>query len=137
MQSTHILLLEDDTSLAEMLQFVVDELNLQITTVETVDEAREAFVNNSSINLGVIDYNVPGSESAYDDKSHTGYLPELFSSRPNFDYLFITGDTELSLKKAKEYGAIDILRKPFSCEDLQKVIEGILQRKELCESNAL
>ncbi len=133
----HILLLEDDESLVDMLQYVVDQLQLKITTAATIMEAKKAFQDNKDINLGMIDFNVPGSDNTYPDDLTEEGLPKLFKSRPEFDYFFITGEANLTLAKAKHWGAVDILRKPFTCEELQSVVEAISERKSICSLNSL
>lgn len=47
-----------------MLQYV-DELGMKDTTVTTYQETVDAFDKNTDINLGIIDFNVPGSKNAY------------------------------------------------------------------------
>ncbi|EDZ63501.1 two-component response regulator [Sulfurimonas gotlandica GD1] len=112
-----ILLLEDDTVLADIL---VDFLQEEYTVTHTYS-MKKALVLSEEINydLYIFDINVP-------DGDGISLLKELRSFNDETPTIFITAfhDTQ-HLKKAFESGANDFIKKPFDLEELTQRIENI------------
>ncbi|WP_373001598.1 response regulator transcription factor [Sulfurimonas sp.] len=112
-----ILLLEDDTVLADIL---VDFLQEEYSVTHTYS-MKKALVLSEKINydLYIFDINVP-------DGDGITLLKELRSFNDETPTIFITAfhDTQ-HLKKAFESGANDFIKKPFDLEELTQRIENI------------
>ena len=127
-----ILLLEDDTVLADIL---VDFLQKEYSVTHTYS-MKKALVLSEKINydLYIFDINVP-------DGDGITLLKELRSFNDETPTIFITAfhDTK-HLKAAFESGANDFIKKPFDLEELTQRIENIKRHfglsllVQICES---
>ena len=112
-----LLLLEDDTVLADILVDFLQEQN----EVKHTYSMREALslAENNSYDLYIFDINVP-------DGDGITLLKELRAFNDETPTIFITAfhDTK-HLTAAFESGANDFIRKPFELEELSQRIENI------------
>lgn len=112
-----ILLLEDDTVLADIL---VDFLREEYEVVHTYSMKKALSLSESdSFDLYIFDINVP-------DGDGISLLKDLRSFNDETPTIFITAfhDTKY-LKSAFESGANDFIKKPFDLEELAQRIENI------------
>jgi two-component system, OmpR family, response regulator len=112
-----ILLLEDDTVLADILVDFLEE-SYSVTHTFSMKEALNLSERNS-YDLYIFDINVP-------DGNGITLLRELRSFADETPTIFITAfhDTK-HLKDAFESGANDFIKKPFDLEELAQRIENI------------
>lgn len=113
----NILLLEDDTVLANILVDFLEE-NYFLTHTYSMNEAL-ALSEEKSFDLYIFDINVP-------DGDGISLLQNLRNFKDETPTIFITAfhDTKY-LKKAFESGANDFIKKPFDLEELSQRIENI------------
>ncbi len=112
-----ILLLEDDTVLADILLDFLSE-TYSVTHTYSMKEALSLSEENS-YDLYIFDINVP-------DGDGITLLRELRSFHDETPTIFITAFQDIKyLKKAFERGANDFIRKPFDLEELYERIENI------------
>ena len=113
----HILLLEDDTVLADILVDFLRE-SYKVTHTYSMKKALH-LAELHTFNLYIFDINVP-------DGDGISLLKELRSFNDTTPTIFITAfhDTE-HLKSAFESGGNDFIRKPFDLEELTQRIENI------------
>ncbi len=112
-----ILLLEDDTVLADILLDFLSE-TYSVTHTYSMKEALSLSEENS-YDLYIFDINVP-------DGDGITLLRELRSFHDETPTIFITAFQDIKyLKKAFESGANDFIRKPFDLEELYERIENI------------
>lgn len=112
-----ILLLEDDTALANIL---VDFLQDEYEVVQTYSMKKALqFAEDEKFDLYILDINVP-------DGDGISLLRELRAFNDETPAIFITAfhDTKY-LKSAFESGANDFIKKPFDLEELAQRIENI------------
>ncbi len=124
-----ILLLEDDTALANIL---VDFLEDENEVVQTYSMQKAlALGEEQSFDLYIFDINVP-------DGDGISLLRELREFHDTTPAIFITAfhDTKY-LKEAFESGANDFIKKPFDLEELAQRIENIKRHFGLAEKIAL
>ncbi|WP_415396975.1 response regulator transcription factor [Sulfurimonas sp. CS5] len=112
-----ILLLEDDTVLADVLiDFLQEEYS--VTHTYSMKKALQLSEENS-FDLYIFDINVP-------DGDGISLLKELRSFSDETPAIFITAYHDTNhLKKAFESGANDFIKKPFDLEELTQRIENI------------
>ncbi len=112
-----ILLLEDDTVLADILVDFLQESS-EVKHTYSMKEALR-LSENDSFDLYIFDINVP-------DGDGITLLKELRAFEDNTPTIFITAfhDTKY-LKSAFESGANDFIKKPFDLEELAQRIENI------------
>ncbi len=107
----NILLLEDDITLAQTLQELLELEGYRITSVNTGNEAIDASYENT-YDLYIFDINVP-------DLTGIELLKSLREADDNTPTIFISALVDLgSISKAFEVGADDYLKKPFFPEEL-------------------
>lgn len=112
-----ILLLEDDTVLANILVDYLDE-EYEVTHTYSMKEALR-LAENSKFDLYVFDINVP-------DGDGISLLKELRSFSDETPAIFITAFSDTKyLKNAFQAGANDFIKKPFDLEELGQRIENI------------
>ena len=112
-----ILLLEDDTALANIL---VDFLEDEYEVVQTYSMKKALqFAEAKKFDLYIFDINVP-------DGDGITLLQELRDFHDETPTIFITAFHDIKyLKSAFESGANDFIKKPFDLEELAQRIENI------------
>ena len=118
----NILLLEDDTILAQTMVQLLEQENYQVTLVENGEEVIDITYDNK-FDLYLFDINVPllnGMETLK-------LLRNADDSTPTF---FITSlrDTS-SILKGFDSGCDDYIKKPFDLDEFLARIKAILKRK--------
>lgn len=113
----HILLLEDDTVLADILVDFLQE-SYEVTHTYSMKEALHLAEENS-FDLYIFDINVP-------DGDGITLLKELRAFQDETPAIFITAfhDTK-HLKEAFQSGGNDFIKKPFDLEELTQRIDNI------------
>ena len=113
----HILLLEDDTVLADILKDFLQE-SYTVTHTYSMKKAL-SLCEAATFDLYIFDINVP-------DGNGISLLQKLRSFNDETPTIFITAfhDTE-HLKSAFESGGNDFIKKPFELEELTQRIENI------------
>ncbi len=107
----YILLLEDDETLAQTLQELLQNYNYKVDMVHYGSDAIDASYENK-YDLYIFDINVP-------DMSGLELLESLRSAEDNTPTIFISALVDLnSISKAFAIGADDYLKKPFFPEEL-------------------
>lgn len=117
-----ILLLEDDTILAQTMIQILHQENYNVTLVENGEEVIEATYENK-YDLYLFDINVPllnGLDT----------LKLLRNADDNTPTFFITSlrDTS-SILEGFDYGCDDYIKKPFDLDELLARIKAVLKRK--------
>ena len=112
-----ILLLEDDTVLADILLDFLSESN-EVTHIYTIQEAL-AKSEESSYDIYIFDVNLPDGDSI-------SLLKELRAFHDETPTIFVTAFEDIKyLKQAFSAGANDFIRKPFDLDELLVRIENI------------
>ncbi|OAG26687.1 ATP-binding protein [Thermodesulfatator autotrophicus] len=115
-----ILLLEDEPEIGSFLKESLEFMNYKVIWVKTPDEAfrsyKEALAKNNPFDLVISDYHLP-------QVNGLEFLVTLKELHPRAKVLIITEERSQELKKSLERaGAIKVLTKPFSIEDLGRVL---------------
>lgn len=124
-KKAHLLVVDDDKRLRELLSRYLQEHHFLVTTAENSNQAVQAL-DQEPIDLIVLDVMMPG-ESGLDFTKH---LRKNFNhSKHNVPILMLTalGETENRIA-GLETGADDYLGKPFEPKELLLRIERILAR---------
>lgn len=117
-----ILLLEDDTILAQTMIQILEEENYIVTLVETGEEVLEHTYENR-YDLYLFDVNVP----LLSGMDTLKLLRESDDQTPTF---FITSLLDISsILEGFDCGCDDYIKKPFDLDELLARIKAILKRK--------
>ena len=115
-----ILILEDDTDLAEGIELSLQSEELKFTICKTIAEAREKLEHNP-LDVLIFDINLP-------DGSGLEFCREVKHKMQIPIALLTAKDMELDIVKGLESGADDYITKPFSLMVLRARIRALLRR---------
>ena len=128
MSAAHILVIDDDERLRDLLQRFLSESGFLVTAAGSAEEAR-AFLVGTMFDLLVIDVMMP-------EETGTEFLADL-RKRSSVPALFLTAISETEDRIAGlETGADDYVAKPFEPRELILRIKRILARQKLTERSS-
>ncbi len=117
-QPIRVLLVENDTLIADLFSQALDEMGFDVCAVESSEEGAIRAAETHRPNLMIVDAQL-ASGSGVAAVNH-------ILSRQSIAHLFITG----SSKRPDGVGQdILVMVKPFSVDDLKKAIETTLSKK--------
>ena len=121
----HVLLVEDDQHIAELLELHLQDQNFKVTVANNGFQGNDLALQ-SNVDMVVLDINLPGInglEICRNIRRHRrNYIPVLLLTAKNEE-----NDIVLGL----EVGADDYISKPFSVWELVARIKAILRRTEV------
>jgi PAS domain S-box-containing protein len=114
-----ILLVDDDELIRDILPPMLEQLGHQVVTTSGGIEAIRRLDEGLEVDLVILDHHMPGLSGA-------DTLPRILQRRPGLQILIATGflDTELKVLLAG-FPAVLTLQKPFSLEELRRVLRGL------------
>lgn len=117
----HILIVEDESSIAETIIYALETEHFQTTHVTTGAEAVSLIKQQKPYSLVVLDIGLPDT---------TGLdVCQLIRKESGIPILFLTArDSEIDRILGLEFGADDYVTKPFSPRELVARIRAILRR---------
>jgi len=120
---THILVVDDDTRLRDLLKKYLSENDFRVTTAQDAKDARDKL-QSLAFDLIVLDVMMPG-ESGID-------FTHALRKDSNIPILLLTAMGEADDRiKGLEVGADDYLPKPFEPRELVLRIQTILRRTQM------
>jgi two-component system, OmpR family, response regulator len=119
----HILLVDDDPALREMLQEYLASHQLRVTTVASGSEMTHQ-IDREAIDLVLLDLRLPGEDGLE--------LARELRERGNLPIVLLTGRAEEADRvMGLELGADDYVTKPFSPRELLARIRAVLRRYQV------
>jgi DNA-binding response OmpR family regulator len=108
---TKVLIVEDDPDFAESLMIALGVRNCHVDIARTGEEAIRKF-HNLCYDIAFMDIKLPGMNGVES-------LTEIRNFCPTAHVVMMTGFSEAAvLDKARQAGAVDILRKPFRLKEM-------------------
>lgn len=124
-----ILIIEDDTDIASLVQLQLQSLDCHSTICEDGRVGFNAFLNEH-FDLVVLDIMLPSMNGI-------DICKEIRKTHPQLPVLMLTAkSTELDRVLGLELGADDYLTKPFSVLELVARVKALFRRSELQSSNS-
>lgn len=119
----NILLVEDTESIIKGLTYSFEKDNHNLTVKTTIKDSKEYLINNSDIDLVILDITLPdGNGFALFEKT----IKDL-----KIPTIFLTAkDEEDDIVKGLNVGAEDYITKPFSTKELMARVNRILLRSK-------
>jgi DNA-binding response OmpR family regulator len=119
----HILLMEDELSMANGLKMVLQEEGYDVDLAMTGQTALDKF-NRKSFDLLVADLRLP-------DIDGMEVIKQVKEMRPEIEAIVITGYPSVSSAvESVRIGVYDYLRKPFTEDELKEAVGGALKKRE-------
>lgn len=110
--------MEDDPDFAESLTIALKVRDCQVDVAHTGEEAVKKF-QELCYDIAFMDIKLPG-------KNGVESLAEIRGFCPSARVVMMTGFSEATLlDKARQAGAVDVLRKPFRLKDMFNLIDRI------------
>jgi DNA-binding NtrC family response regulator len=130
MYKAHILVIDDERGLCNMLDAILGDLGYQVTTYTDPVSAIKVFERHQ-YSMVITDIKMPGM-------SGIEVLQKIKQRDADVPVLVITGyaTVELSIQALRS-GAFDILTKPFEPEEILNRVKNVLRHNELEEENRL
>ncbi len=126
--SARILVVDDEISLLEFIRLLFEEDGFQVSTAESVADARRCL-SETTFDLVLCDLMMP-------DGSGLDVLKEIKENDDKTTVIVMTAYTSTkSAIEAMRLGAYDYVSKPFDVEELKVLVEKALERTELVEEN--
>lgn len=109
-----ILIVEDDSSVSELVKAVLEDNGYTAQAVPTAERAKEA-INADYPDLALIDIILPG-------QGGMDLILELHATNPDLKIIITSGKIDMTLSPFKvlahQFGVLSILPKPFTIEEL-------------------
>lgn len=119
---TRILLLEDDTSLIDGLEYALRKNGFEINSVRTVRGAMECLRESGTYDLLLLDVTLP-------DGTGFDVCETVRAAGSQIPIIFLTAsDEEVNVIRGLDSGADDYITKPFKLGELCSRIRALLRR---------
>jgi diguanylate cyclase (GGDEF)-like protein len=119
-----VLVLEDDTASAQMLDALLADAGYAVVTVERGREAMD-LLSQRPFDIALFDVNIP-------DFSGIEVLRELREHRLDLPVIFLSGETSIEYAiDALRFRAFDFVSKPFDPAQLLQLVERALSERKL------
>ena len=119
----HILLMEDEVSVAQGLKMVLLDEGYEVDLAMTGKSALDAL-SYKNIDLLVADLRLP-------DMDGMDVIKRVKTNKPDTEVIVITGYASVpSAVEAMKTGVVDYLPKPFTDDELKEAVESALHEKK-------
>src|SRR5262245_50245424 len=126
--AVHILIVDDDPAIREVLQESLQESGYRCTTAGDGIDALERF-RSGAFQLLVSDIDMPQMDGVR-------LLREVKTLRPDTEVIMLTGMLDLDVAiRAIRMGASDYLTKPFNLEQVRITVDRALEKQRLILEN--
>ena len=117
---TKVLVVEDDPDFAESLVIALGIRSCAVDVARTGEDAIRLF-RKKTYDVAFMDIKLPGMNGVQS-------LQEILCFQPDARIVMMTGFSEASLlEKARQAGAMEVLRKPFRMRELLSIIDHLQQ----------
>ncbi len=122
----HILVIDDDAAIRDMLQSFLQMSAYKVTTCETAEEAKH-LLHTEIFSTLLVDVFLP-------DMDGIQFIAEIQEQGVKTPVIIITGSSELEIaRKAIRLDVYDYLIKPFKQKNLQQVVHNAVMKNRLTE----
>lgn len=122
----NILVVEDDLSIAELMQTVLESEHHQVQTASSAENSRR-ILESGSFDLAIVDIILPG-------QGGMDLILDLHAQFPNLSIILTSGKIDMSKSTFKvlahQFGVLSIMPKPFTVEELISTVNETLQHEK-------
>ena len=121
MVPTKILIIEDEQSIADLIEMSLKSLNTEIDKVASAEQA-QFLIQNKKYDLAIVDWMLP-------EEQGPDLIHRLKKDYPDLLFLMVTAKADVeSIVEGLSRGADDYLTKPFDHRVLVARVKNLLQR---------
>lgn len=125
-EGLRVLLVDDDDAMRRAIPPLLTFLGFRAETVEGGDAALERLACEPSVDLVILDQNMPG-------RTGLQLLPELRERHPGLGILLATGLADQDVERAlEEYPGVRLITKPFLLDELRQALAPLA--REMAEA---
>ena len=129
MEKNRILLLEDDNSLIDGLQYSLEKNGFQLQAARSLEEGRRLLFGENGGESGMGDYDLLLLDVSLPDGTGFSLCEEVRRRGSNVPIIFLTAaDEETSIIRGLDGGGDDYITKPFRLGELCSRIRAQLRR---------
>lgn len=122
MENNTILIVEDEEDILELLEYTLQKEGHETIGFTKVNQALEDIFEEESIDLVLMDRNLPGIDG-------TSFIQSIKKKGINVPVIYVTAkDKEEDILKGFESHADDYITKPFNLKELCARVKAILKR---------
>lgn len=119
---TKILVVEDDSSVSELVKTVLEGQGYSVVTAPSAEVAKKLLLEENT-DLALVDIILPG-------QGGMDLILDLHSTNPNLKIVLTSGKIDMTMATFKvlahQFGVIEILPKPFTVEELLATVSKAL-----------
>ena len=123
----HILIVDDEPDIRELLEITLSRMQLEPTAAANVNDAKE-ILSNQAIDLCLTDMRLPDGDGI----ELVSHIQEHFPSIPTA-VITAHGNMDTAIKALKA-GAFDFVSKPIDLKMLRKLIDGALKLNAISDN---
>ena len=120
---TKILVVEDDLSVSELVQSILEEEGYAVVTTPSAEKA-QALIEAEKPVIAMVDMVLPG-------QGGMDLILDLHQSYPNLGIILTSGKIDMNKSTFKvlahQFGVVAILPKPFTIEELLTTVKTALE----------
>lgn len=132
-----ILVLDDESGIRRGCQRVLVAEGHDVLVAETVEQGLEIVRQHPDLDLALVDLRMPGGSESAPDMGGMEFLSRLQTQAPQVVTVVITAYATIeSAIEATRRGAYDFLAKPFTPDDLLRLVNKSLDRARLMREHA-
>lgn len=129
MRSNKVLVVDDESTIRTTLFRAFERKGFQVITAQRVDEAKSLMQSNTTLDLAVIDLNLP-------DGSGIELMSWLKGINPKLQVIILTGFATIeSAVMATQQGAFHFATKPVNLDEIMSLSEKALTHERLVVEN--
>lgn len=122
----NILVVEDDLSIAELVQTVLESEHHMVKTASSAENSRK-ILESGTFDLAIVDIILPG-------QGGMDLILDLHAQFPNLPIILTSGKIDMSKSTFKvlahQFGVLSIMPKPFTVEELISTVNETLQHED-------
>ncbi len=122
----NILVVEDDLSIAELMQTVLESEHHRVETASSAENSKQ-ILESGTFDLAIVDIILPG-------QGGMDLILDLHAQFPDLSIILTSGKIDMSKSTFKvlahQFGVLSIMPKPFTVEELISTVNEALQHEK-------
>ncbi|HOL57568.1 MAG TPA: 7TM diverse intracellular signaling domain-containing protein [Spirochaetota bacterium] len=126
--NSRVLILDDEEAILDLTSCILEKNGFEVFKEDNIEDAFNLYKNllekNNRIDFVIVDLNIDGNITGLD------FIKKILNIDNNALFVLSTGTPDLININLKEYNILDILKKPYSYENLTLLTKKIMKFKK-------